>query len=728
MMAEPHWPSAEERTLIGKRKSRVDGPEKCTGRAKYTYDIKRENMLHVKLVSSRHAHARINALDTSAAERLDGVAAVWREEDLVGGEVQYAGQILAAVAAETEEIARDAVRLVAVDYEVLEPQVDDTNPEHGEGRPASREEGDFDAAIEAAAVVHEGEYGIPVITHCCLEPHGQVSEMRDGEFYLWGSTQSATGYASGLGVDLEVEDDKIHVDCQHMGGGFGAKFSYGKWGVISAKLAKQTGRPVKLMLERDLELMIAGNRPSAYGKVQAALDGDGKITAFGYDIHGTGGPGGYRPPPMPYVFTGIQNTREHSQRIPTNRGGQQAWRAPGHPQGCFLTMAAVDDAAAKLGMDPLEFFKLNAELTERPEVYREQLDIAADMIGYRDKAHARGEGGNGPLKRGLGIGLHMWGGIGHDSECDVILHPDGSVEVKIGSQDLGTGTRTVIGMVVADTLGLPLEAVHVRLGRNAYPPSGGSGGSTTIGGVSSSSLLAASAARDALIERVAREMEVEPGELESREGQIRQRTNPQNAISWQEACSLLGTSPLTRRGVSDRVESQRRGLINAGVGGVQIAEVSVDVETGIVRMKEMVCVQDCGLIINLKLAESQVYGGMIMGITYALFEEALYDRRTGRMLNPDMEFYRLATLKDVGTLKVHMMTGAGHDERGVIGLGEPPVIAPGAAISNAVANAIGVRVPHLPLTPERVIMALDAENSGSAGTAAQTPLAQGGIA
>ena len=164
--------------------------------------------------------------------------------------------------------------------------------------------------------------------------------------------------------------------------------------------------------------------------------------------------------------------------------------------------------------------------------------------------------------------------------------------------------------------------------------------------------------------------------------------------------------PIKKRGASVPNESMKAGLISQGVGGVQIADVSVDVETGIVTMNEMVAVQDCGLIINLKTAESQVYGALIMGITYALFEEAVYDAKTGRMLNPDMEFYRLAGVKDVGKLTVHMMTGKGYDDRGVIGLGEPPVISPGAAIANAVANAVGVRVPNLPLTPDRVLAAL----------------------
>jgi xanthine dehydrogenase YagR molybdenum-binding subunit len=254
-------------------------------------------------------------------------------------------------------------------------------------------------------------------------------------------------------------------------------------------------------------------------------------------------------------------------------------------------------------------------------------------------------------------------------------------------------------------LGLPLDAVQVHIGKNSYPASGGSGGSTTIGGISSSSRRAAIAALDELLKKVADELKIAPEKLEAAEGKIREIDNPQKSIAWKDACKLLGQMSITQQG--RHAAAAKTELTGSGVGGVQIADVSVDIETGLVTMNEILAVQDCGLIINLKLAESQVYGALIMGVTYALFEETIYDQQTGRMLNPDMEFYRLATLPDVGKLRVHMMTGKKYDEQGVIGLGEPPVISPGAAISNAVANAIGVRVPSLPLTPDRVLAALE---------------------
>jgi xanthine dehydrogenase YagR molybdenum-binding subunit len=707
-MIKVDWPPAGRRRYIGQRIERVDGPVKATGAAKYSYDINRPGLLYAKLVTSPYAKAQIVSVDASAAKALKGVEAVWTDEDLK--EVQYVGQIVAAVAARTEELAEEAIRLVKVEYKRQLHQVVDDDPkffDNVKDKPAKREEGNVDDAFAKADKTVEGEYGIPVIAHCCLESHGQVAEMRDSEMFIWASTQAVSGYADrSISDEADVPQNKIRVDCQYMGGGFGSKFNPGKWGTICSVLAKQTGKPVKLLLDRDLELMIAGNRPSAFAKIKVGATKDGTLTALDAEIWGTSGMGGGIPQEVPYVFNKIPNTRRAAKRILTNRGSAAAWRAPNHPQSCFLTMSALADMAAALGMDELDFFLKNVALTDRPDVYAEELRTAADLINYRQKAHLRGDKASGPIKRGLGMSIHTWGGRGHPSECDVSINPDGSVEAKLGSQDLGTGTRTAIRIVIAETLGLPLDTVNVQIGKNSYPNSGGSGGSTTIGGVSVSSRQAATAALAALFDVVAPKLGVQGDALEVNSGQIQQIDKPENKVSWKDACSLLGVNSITKRGINNPGESEKAGLISDGVGGAQIADVSVDMETGIVTMNEMVAVQDCGLIIDLKTAESQVYGAMIMGITYALFEEAVYDALTGRMLNADMEFYRLAGIKDVGQLKVHMMSGKGYDDRGVIGLGEPPVISPGAAIANAVANACGVRVPNLPLTPDRVIAAL----------------------
>lgn len=780
-MPDYGWPAADKRSLIGQRISRVDGPAKVSGRAKYTYDYHGSNLLFGKVVRSPYAKAKIVSIDTSAAEKLAGVKAVQIIQK-PGSTVQWAGDEVAAVAAVDEGIAEDAARLIKVEYRPLQYLVDDGEPAPGAGdaagpmssddiddaisnqlpdaqfiqnlkdngisfkpeeddlkewagdgaspevidairhaqyheesgnarssykKAANQTAGDPDKAFAEADVVLEGLYGAPVITHCCLESHGSVSEWPDKDhLFVHISTQNVSGIANQMAEPLAVKASNIRIHQDNVGGGFGSKFAADRWDMAAARLSqKAAGRPVRIMLERDSELKVAGARPSAYAHVKLAAKKDGTLTAWQSRSWGTGGPGGGGMPPIPYVF-GIPNQHKEHTAIRTNIGPARAWRAPNHPQAAIITMGALDDMAAKLGMDPLDLWLKNLNITgPRRETYREELGIAADLMGWKEKWRARGQNISDGIARGVGLSIHTWGGRGHESDCDFTIHPDGSVDIKMGTQDLGTGTRTTIVIVAAETLGLPVEAINLFIGDTLYPPSGGSGGSTTPGGVSSSTRRGAVDARQMLFAKVAPALTAQPDDLECVNQTVRVKADPSRSLSWKQACSKLGALPVTARGKNPD-KSKPPDLTNSGVGGVGMADVEVDMETGIVKVKKMVAVQDCGLIIDLKMAESSCYGAMTMGIGYALFEEKLMDQITGRMLNPNMEFYRLAGLNDIPELVVHMMTGKGYDERGVIGLGEPPVISPGAAISNAVANAIGVRVPFLPITPDKVLGAL----------------------
>ena len=581
-------------------------------------------------------------------------------------------------------------------------------------KTAAQTSGDPDRAFAEAEVVSEGLYGAPVIVHCCLEPHGSVSEWTDKDHvFTHISTQNVSGIAAQMAEPLKVEAANIRIHQDNIGGGFGSKFAADRWDIAAARLSKKAGgKPVRIMLERDAELKVAGARPSAYARVKVAAKKGGTITGWQSQSWGTGGPGGGGMPPIPYVF-GIPNQHKEHTAIRNNIGPARAWRAPNHPQAAVITMGALDDLAAKLNMDPLNLWLKNLEITgPRRDVYREELAVAAELMGWKDKWRPRGQNVSGNMARGLGLSIHTWGGRGHASDCDLTIHPDGSVDLKMGTQDIGTGTRTTIVIVAAETLGIPIEAINLYIGDSLYPPSGGSGGSTTPGGVSSSTRRAAVDAREALFAKVAPALKAQPDDLECVNSTVRVKNDPSRSLDWKQACSKMGAMPLTARGHNDQIPSKNHpDLTNSGVGGVGMAYVEVDTETGIVKVKKMVAVQDCGLIIDLKMAESSCYGALSMGISYALFEEKIMDQATGRMLNPNMEFYRLAGLNDIPELVVHMMTGKGYDERGVIGLGEPPVISPGAAIANAVANAIGVRVSFLPLTPDKVLAALSSQSS-----------------
>ncbi len=710
------WPPAGERGLIGQRINRIDGPVKSSGRAKYSYDINRPGMLFGKVLRCPYAHATIKSLDVSAAKSLPGVKAVRIIQD-VGKEIQWEGDEIAAVAAETEEIAEDAIRKIKVEYEQQPFFVteEDFGKDAGHTKPAvTNKVGDPDKAFQDSDImVSEGYYGVSVITHCCLESHGCVVEWPDAQsLQSWYSTQGVSLIGGQFAEPLGVSPNNITIICEYIGGGFGSKFQVDRWGVEAARLSKDTGKPVKLMLERNSELLVAGARPSAFAKVKVAAKKDGTLTAWQSESWGTGGIGGAGVPPIPYVLKIPNQNRTHTF-VTTNIGAARAWRAPNHPQACLITMTALDDLAHKLNMDPMEFFAKNADLAPNEEfarTYKEELKKAAELSEWQKYWHPRGDKGQGHIKRGLGVSLHTWGGDPHNGKCAVTIQPDGSVEVKLGSQDLGTGTRTVINIVVAQTLGLPLEGVKVTIGNSKYPPEGPSGGSTTVGGVSGSTRRGAVNARDELFKVVAPALGAQPDQLEALDGQIRVKGDPSKSLTWKQACAKLGVKPIEAQG--EQARNSECKLNSGGVGGVQVADVSVDTETGMVRINRMVAAQDCGLIIDLKTAESQCYGAMIMGITYSLFEEKIMDTQTGRMLNANMEFYKLAGIGDIGELVVHMMTGPGYDERGVIGLGEPPVISPGAAISNAVTNAIGVRVPTLPITPDKVLAALEKGGMG----------------
>ncbi|MEK6302098.1 MAG: xanthine dehydrogenase family protein molybdopterin-binding subunit [Acidobacteriota bacterium] len=713
-MAEYKWPDADKRTLIGKRISRVDGPAKVSGKAKYSYDINPPGMLWGKMVRCPHPHAKITAIDTSAAEKMPGVKAVQIVQG-VGAEISWMGASIVGVAAVDEPTAIDAARAIKVTYEKLPHMALDTDPKlAGEfAKPANANTaGDPDKAFSEADTVVEGFYGLTMITHCCLESHGSVMEWTDDKSVLAHlSTQAVSGSASNIARPLEIPAGNVTVKQDHVGGGFGSKFGPDDWDITAARLSKKAGgKPVKMFNERDAELMVAGARPSAYARVKVAVKKDGTLTGWQSDSWASGGLGGGGSPPLPYIFN-IPNQKKQHTAIVNHVGPQRAWRAPGHPQGCLITMSALEDAAAAIKMDPLDFLLKNMDLAgARAEVYRDEFKIAADLIGWKKNWHERGDKTPGPIKRGLGLSCHTWGGGGHPSDCDLVVQPDGSIELKMATQDLGTGTRTTLMIVVADSLGLPLEAVKLSIGDSRLPASGGSGGSTTIAGVSSSARRASLDALDLIFAKAAPALDAKPEELEAVGGTVRVKNNPSKSMSWAQACAKLGAMPITVRGKNPGPGN----LGSQGVGGVQMADVSVDVETGIIKINKIVAVQDCGLIIDLKTAESQVYGALIMGVSYALYEEKITDARNGRMLNPNMEFYKLAGIGDIGELVVHMMTGKGYDERGVIGLGEPPVVSPGAVISNAVANAIGVRVGTLPLTPDRVLAAIEKKGGNNA--------------
>jgi xanthine dehydrogenase YagR molybdenum-binding subunit len=703
-----NWP--KDTRLIGGRIPRLDGMAKASGRAKYPSDVRPEGTLFGVMLYSPHAHAKVKSIDISPAEKMPGVKAAIAIAQ-AGTTLRYHGDDIAAVAAETEEQARDAVRAIKVEYDI-QPHVATEALAMAEGAPEafrggnvrrgrSQDRGKAVEAMASAEVTIEGTYSVPMITHVCLESHGLTVKFEgDDKIVCWASTQNVTGVAAELAGLFKIPQTNVTVYTEYMGGGFGSKFGADLWGRTAAELSKKAGgRPVKMFLDRAQEHLAAGNRPSGWAHIKLGAKRDGTLVALIAEARGSGGVGGGADVILPYVYN-VPNTQVAQATIMTNFGGSRAMRAPRHPQSCTLTEAAMDDLADKLGIDPLEFRLKNLLPTDfHTPIYEAELKMGADLIGWRDKRKPRGQSGPGPIKRGMGVALHQWGGGGaQDKKVSCTINPDGSVEVRSATQDIGTGARTVLAIVAAEILGLKPTDIISNIGNSTFPPGQASGGSTTTPSMTPPAYDAVTKARDALFKKVAPTVKAPIEDLALKEGQLYVAGEP--VMSWKDACRKLGMMPVTETG------SFQPGLSSTGVCGCQFAEVSVDIETGEVKVKKIVAIQDSGLIIDKMTWESQVYGGVIGGLNYGLFEERLVDPTTGTMLNPDMEQYKLAGAADIPEIIVQAYEPPDQKARGVIGVGEPPTISTAAAIGNAVTNAIGVRVPEWPMSPRNVLNAL----------------------
>jgi xanthine dehydrogenase YagR molybdenum-binding subunit len=360
--------------------------------------------------------------------------------------------------------------------------------------------------------------------------------------------------------------------------------------------------------------------------------------------------------------------------VAVNAGSSRAFRAPGHPPAAFGMESAMDDLAAKLGMDPLEFRLKN----DSNEVRQREYKIGAEKFGWKEKYQKPGSS-PGVVKTGIGCAGAGWpaGGPSRRTQGEAQINPDGSIEFRLGVQDIGTGTKTVIAVVAAEMLGLTPEQITVKVGDTNFPPGPGSGGSTTCASISPTVYD--------ICDKALQQLQTQGGIADAR------------GDNWFAACKRLGITPLVVSG------NWIDGLSTRPAYGVQFAEVEVDTETGLVTVKKVLGVHDCGLIVNRNTLESQINGGIIMGMGYALYEERVMDDLSGVVLNPNFETYKMSGIGDVPEIEIVLLN---MPERGVIGIGEPATVPTAGAIANAVFNAIGARVPSLPITPAKVLAAL----------------------
>jgi xanthine dehydrogenase YagR molybdenum-binding subunit len=752
--APPLAPNAKL-AWIGKSVPRIAGHAKVTGTARYTVDVKLPGMLYGRLLRSPHPHARLAKLDLTAAGSAPGVHAVLPINESAGRAVEapevgappgraerrvlYVGDVVAGVAAESPAAAEAALRLIKADYQPLPFVVDMESarrsdappvfmrPVHGESyagaigdaspppqignvrgpnRAGSR--GDVGAGFAQAEVVVEDEFRTQVQTHCCMETHAVVADWHAGGLTVYMSTQFTAGIRRELAQTFGLPLSRVRVVVDAMGGGFGSKSNANNYVRAAVALSRQAGAPVRIALDRREEQLDSGNRPATVQKMRIGAKRDGTLTAIGLDAYGTAGVA---------LGAGVGSIAQGLYTCPNfgiaqsdvfiNAGPGCAMRAPGNVPGAFALEQMIDALAEKLALDPLAL----RDRIDPSAVRREERRLGAARIGWSLR-HAPGSDA-GPVKRGIGVAQSYWGAnVYTNASCEVRILRDGSVELRSSVQDIGSGIGTVLAQVVAEALGLRPEDIAVRIGDTDFPAGPPSYGSLTTASITPPARNAAYRALQQLLETVAPALGATPQTLVVRDGRIA-TADGARGMSFREAAARQRTEYISvvasrsddyggfARKFGDMASAQN------ALGGVQFAQVAVDVETGIVRVERVVAAQDCGRPMNPRQIESQVHGGVLMGVSYALHENRVIDRHTGHVLNADLEHYKIARARELPAIELILLENyQGTSATDAYGIGEPANIATAPAIANAVYNAIGVRVRELPMTPATVLAAL----------------------
>lgn len=733
---QKNWPANEKLRIIGKPVPRADAYDKVSGSARYMFDMTLPRMACCRILRCPHPHARIIKIDISAAEKMPGVLHIlthnnapkiewFNDSFLFDSHLRYAGDEVACVTAETFELAEQALRRIRVEYEQL-PFVSSAEealqrPEvsfHAEGhllggKPAVYSRGDFKAGLAAADVQHENTFSTPVVIQNPLEVHGSLVNWDGDRLTIWDSTQAVFGVRDTVAAKLKIPASKVRVIKKYMGGGFGSKLTAGKYTVMAALSARGIGRPVKVLLDRTEMHLAVGNRPGSVQTLKGGVKKDGTLTAL---AHYSFGPAGAFPSgagcswPLRTIYQ-CDNVTSEERSVYINAGPGRPFRAPGHVQGTFALESFIDELAEKIAMDPLQLRLKNMAGTDQvfnipytSKKLREAYLAGARAIGWEKRKPAGAD--KGPLKRGLGMATQIWwGGGGPPAYANLKLNSDGSVQVLSGTQDLGTGTYTILAQVAAEVLELPMEKIHVTLGdtqTTPYAPS--SGGSTTAPSVTPAVRDAAEQMKTKLLQSGAVLMDLDESAVHYTNGKVVAKSDPAQKMSIQQIVRKSRERVLVTTG---RREANPEGYMTNSFGA-QFAEVEVDTQTGLVRVLKVVAAHDIGRPLNRRLLENQFHGGMMQGIGFALLEERVMDGNTGLVANANLHDYKMPVITDAPQFEVIIVSDLDplNSNTGVKGIGEPAIIPTAAAIANAVYNAIGKRINHLPMTPDKILNAL----------------------
>ncbi len=768
----------QKTSLIGARIPKLDAPDKVAGKTRYIQDLHLPGMLYGKILRAGRPHARILSIDTSRARKLTGVHAVITAEDtprvrlgigrdnlpLKEGKVRSSRDEVAAVAAESEEIARQALGLIRVEYEDLPPlfhpqdSLEDGAPIIHEKFPdniprrTSYAQGNMAAGERESAHILEDRFRLHFVTHCCMGVSAMIAEFdAQDNLTVHSQTQVPFLYKRELAPVIDVDPARIRIIQPPLGGAFGSKLDIYPFEPICIFLARATRRPVKLVFTREEEFIASPTRQPVELTLRSGVQEDGTLTFR--QVRTLHDNGGYTSWGATTSFVMMQ-TISSLYRVPhcdyetkvvyTNNPTSGSFRGYGNLQATFAVETHMDEMAELVGMNPLAFRLHNAQEPGETSPQgmhfktcglRECLTTAAEQSGFLEKheAYRTAQGEPGAIKRGVGMAslFHVGGGakMYHSDGCGTILKLDdfGRVTIITGASEIGQGSETVIAQMACDVLGLPISAATVINNDSEIKPwDVGVHASRTTFIAGNSALRAAQQAKEKILAVAAEAHGIPAKQLELSEGNVVKAEDGEVVVGLGKLIRSLHFA--TRNEVvmtteyyeppSVMQDENFRGDMSAAYAfGTQVAEVEVDMDTGIVRALCVTSVHDVGRVINRMGIEGQVEGGVVMGIGYALTEHLIVEK--GVVQNPGFRDYKLLTAPEIPEIRMHFIeTMDPEGPYGAKGVGEAPAICTAPAIANAIYNATGVRFYELPFTPEKVYRALHGQHGGATKRAA----------
>ena len=729
----------EKTDVVGKPLPRVDGYERVSGTAVFPSDVVLPGMCYGAILRCPHPHARVKSVDTRAAEKMPGVRAVigpstaeaelaWSFRDvesrLFSPVCRFEGETVAAVAADTPYQAWDAARAIRVDYAVLDHihderrALDKDAPLIHEGGNTVKTDrysrGDVAQGFAEADVVLEQHYRTEAEVHTPLELHGCVANWDGDQLTLWESTQGVYAVQSRVAAVLGLPLAKVRVIGHYVGGGFGSKLRAGKYSIIAALLARRAARAVKVFLPREATYLAVGNRPPSNMTLKAGVKKDGTLTALEFSCLGTGG--AYPAGGTSLVDWQVRdlyrcaNVATECTDVYINAGPARPFRAPGHPQCSWALEQMMDALAEKIGMDPLALRLKNVprvsqgrEMPYTSSGLQRCLEEGAAAFGWEAaRRGAEAQNRKDGRRRGVGMAASVWfvGGGGPPSTVILKLFSDGSANLNLGMSDIGTGTKTVMVLVVAEELGLKPEMVqveHADTGTTQYATP--SGGSKTVPTESPAVRDAAVAVKRKLMEMAAEELGLPLEDLDYQGREIVSRSRSGKSIRVTDLAGLKKRGVVVGEG--HRGPNPADKTVNPFCA--QFCEVEIDPRTGEMEILRFLSTNESGRVMHRLGFDSQVIGGITMGIGLAATEMRILDgTQTGKMVNRNWHDYKLPTALDVPADITSLpidMPDAEANRTGAKGLGEPTTIPTAAAVANAVYHAVGIRMSEGPITP-----------------------------